>query len=112
MREASPIQFPTTDPLQGLQPEPKSLFQKILPISHYGSVFYPDTLLSPSKKFLGMRILRTGTKKNVEIDPVTISRSVRRAFAPLPVPGKLAHRRLMSSISMDYMVYCPKRGWN
>jgi hypothetical protein len=74
MREGSTKQFPTTGPLQDLQPEAKSLFQRILPISHYGSIFYSDTLLSPSHKLLRMKILRTGPKKNVEIVPVTIPR--------------------------------------
>ena len=63
MRENSSIQFPTTDPLNRLQPKAKSLFQNILAVSPYDAIFYADSGRYSIPKFLRMNILRTGTKK-------------------------------------------------
>ena len=63
MREGSPNQFATTDLRSSSQSAANSLFQNILPVSHFGSIFCADSTLSPPRKFLRMRILEKGRKK-------------------------------------------------
>ncbi len=63
MREGSPIQYFTTDPLSGLHPEAKSLFQNILAVSPFDARIYPDALRSKSSKSLRMNILRNRHEK-------------------------------------------------
>jgi len=63
MREGSSNQFSTTAPRSGSRSASNSLFHKILAVSPCGSRFCSDSILSPPRKFLRIRILEKGKKK-------------------------------------------------
>jgi hypothetical protein len=63
MREGSSHNLSTANAAGELRSAAKSLFRKILPLSPYGSRFYPDLRRSTHGKFLRMRILRNTQKK-------------------------------------------------
>lgn len=85
MREGSPIQFSTTDPHNGLPPQPKSLFQNILPVSPFDARIYTDALRYKPGKSLRMNTLRTDMKKIcASIDDAKIY-STRHVCRPHPV---------------------------
>ncbi len=63
MRDASSIQFSTTDPLNGLQPKPKSLFRSILAISRCESIFRPRPRRCHLSRSLRINILANSADK-------------------------------------------------
>src|SRR6266581_6321411 len=63
MREASPNQFCTSNPLNGRQRRAKSLFRNILSTSPCGSRFYPDSKRYPPSKMLRINTLGKRTEK-------------------------------------------------
>ena len=62
MREGSPKQFSTTDPLDSL-PEPKPFFRCNLAISHCESIFYPEPGQRHLPKLFRINVLANNTEK-------------------------------------------------
>ena len=63
MREGSPNQLAATDLGNSPQSAAKSLFRHILDVSSCGSIFYPDSGISPTHKLLRISTLGESIKK-------------------------------------------------